>query len=266
MSEGPLIGGGTTEVLVPKAAELVAARLRRQIVVGERIEGEMLPPEIVLCAQLGVSRPTLRQALRILESELLVTVLRGRNGGTRVNRPSAEVAGRYLGNLLQFERATLDDVHTARLLLEPAAVATLAGRLTDSQLEELRGLAAAVRAQTDRGGRRAAGGRFHTALVGMTGNPAVILFAELVQRLIGAHAARFEQRSEPSRPAQPPETQPPETRPPETRPPDAHDRVLELLRAGAAQEAARVWRDHLEHVHARLRADLDTTRALDLEL
>jgi DNA-binding FadR family transcriptional regulator len=248
MSEGP---GSTAEVLVPKAAELVAARLRRQIVVGERIEGEMLPPEIVLCAQLGVSRPTLRQALRILESELLVTVLRGRNGGTRVNRPSAEVAGRYLGNLLQFERASLDDVHTARLLLEPAAVATLAGRLTPAQLDELRGLAAAVQREGDPPGRRAAGERFHTALVGMTGNPAVTLFTELVQRLIGAHAARFEQRREPSGTAAPL---------------DAHDRVLELLRAGAAQEAARVWREHLEDVHARLRADLDTTRVLDLEL
>src|SRR5437879_811212 len=91
----------SVSVQVPKAAALVASELRRQIVLGERVEGEMLPPEVQLMAELGVSRPTLRQALRILETELLVTVHRGRNGGTKVNRPSSQVAGRYLGNLLQ---------------------------------------------------------------------------------------------------------------------------------------------------------------------
>lgn len=242
-------------VQLPKAAELVAAQLRRQIVLGERVEGEMLPPEVQLMSELGVSRPTLRQALRILETELLVTVHRGRNGGTKVNRPSPQVAGRYLGNLLQFQDVTLDDVHTARLLLEPSAIAALAGTLTPAQLAELRALVAAARDETDPAVRREVGGRFHTALVELTGNPALALFARLVQQLIDAQTARYDnqrqRRNDPSSAGHLLE---------------AHERVIELLEAGAAREAARYWREHLDEVHDMLRRTVDTADVLDLEL
>src|SRR5580704_5829524 len=50
-------------VRVPKAGEMVAAQLRRQIVLGELKEGDQLPPESVLMEEFGVSRPTLRGAL-----------------------------------------------------------------------------------------------------------------------------------------------------------------------------------------------------------
>ena len=242
-------------VQVPKAAELVAAQLRRQIVLGERLEGEMLAPEVQLMTELGVSRPTLRQALRILETELLVTVHRGRNGGTRVNRPSPRVAGRYLGNLLQFQDVTLDDVHTARLLLEPSAIAALATTITPEQVGELRALVAAARAETDPDRRRQVGGRFHTALVELTGNAPLALFASLVQELIDAQTARYDnqrqRRNAPSRAGHLLE---------------AHERVIDLLEAGAAREAARFWREHLDEVHETLRQTVDTADVLDLEL
>ncbi|MGH7747682.1 MAG: FadR/GntR family transcriptional regulator, partial [Candidatus Dormibacteria bacterium] len=70
MTEGPR--GAvlpTAEVRVPKAAELVAAKIRRQIVNGDLPAGTGLPPEAVLVSRYGVSRPTLREAFRILESE-----------------------------------------------------------------------------------------------------------------------------------------------------------------------------------------------------
>lgn len=67
----------STIVKIPKASELVAATLRRQIVTGELKPGELLPNEAILMQQFGVSRPTLREAFRILESEAIITVLRG---------------------------------------------------------------------------------------------------------------------------------------------------------------------------------------------
>jgi DNA-binding FadR family transcriptional regulator len=66
-------------IRVPKAAELVAAKIRRQIVNGELAEGTALPPEAELVSRYGVSRPTLQEAFRILESELLIE--RGKNRG-----------------------------------------------------------------------------------------------------------------------------------------------------------------------------------------
>jgi len=61
---------------VPKTAELVADSIRGQIVRGELNEGDTLPAEADLTLQFGISRPTLREALRILESEALITVSR----------------------------------------------------------------------------------------------------------------------------------------------------------------------------------------------
>lgn len=240
----------------PKAAEVVAAELRRQIVLGERAEGEMLPPEAEMTAELGVSRPTLRQALRILETELLVTVQRGRRGGTRVNRPSPKVAGRYLGNVLMFHSTSLDDVHTARLLLEPAAIAELAANPPGKeQLALLRDLVAQTRQETDFAQLCAVGGRFHTELVALAGNPALTLFQELVQQLMDAHTARFEnQRLRTREPSRSKESL------------DVHEHVVDLIEAGDIAAASKVWRDHLEFIHHRLAATVDTASVLDLEI
>src|SRR4051794_13190056 len=85
------------QVRVPKMAELVAGHLRRQIVRGELAEGAALPTEAALMQQFQVSRPTLREAFRVLESESLITVRRGARGGARVQLPNADVAARYAG-------------------------------------------------------------------------------------------------------------------------------------------------------------------------
>ena len=72
-------------IRVPKTAELVADRLRRQIIRGELREGDSLPPEADLMAAYGISRPTLREAFRVLESEGLIDVHRGSRGGARAS-------------------------------------------------------------------------------------------------------------------------------------------------------------------------------------
>ena len=61
----------------PKTAELVAGTLRRMVVDGQLKEGDFLPNEAELMTHFGVSRPTLREAVRVLESERLVEVRRG---------------------------------------------------------------------------------------------------------------------------------------------------------------------------------------------
>ena len=114
-------------VRVPKTAEVVADVLRRQIVRGELAEGDLLPAEPALMRRFGVSRPSLREAMRVLESEQLVAVRRGARGGVRVCRPSLAVAATHLGLLMQVEGVTLADVFGARVAIEPVAVRLLAG-------------------------------------------------------------------------------------------------------------------------------------------
>lgn len=117
---------GLARVRVPKTAEVVAQAIRTQIVRGEIQEGEALPSESDLMANFGVSRPSLREAFRILESEQLIEVRRGSRGGALALRPDISVAARYLALLMQFDGVMLSEVFQARALIEPLALRLLA--------------------------------------------------------------------------------------------------------------------------------------------
>jgi GntR family transcriptional regulator, transcriptional repressor for pyruvate dehydrogenase complex len=128
--------GGT--VRVPKTAELVARELRRRIIRGELTEGDNLPPESALIDEFGISRPTMREAFRILETERLISVSRGSRGGATVHLPDADVVARYAGLYLQSRQTTLGDVYEARMLIEPPAARLFAERRPKHVIDRLR--------------------------------------------------------------------------------------------------------------------------------
>ena len=130
-------------VRVPKAAELVAARLRAQIITGELPADALLPAESVLMSQFDVSRPTLREAFRILESEALIEVRRGALGGARVQVPDGAMAARHLGYLLQYRGTSMADVYRARSFLERPLGETVA---RDRRRHTINRLGQAIRA------------------------------------------------------------------------------------------------------------------------
>ena len=128
----PMIGPEGVPVLTgapirsPKTAELVAGTLRRMVVEGQLRDGDFLPNEAELMSHFGVSRPTLREAVRVLESERLVEVRRGSRTGARVRVPGPEIVARPAGLLLELSGATIADVMVARAGIEPMAVRLLA--------------------------------------------------------------------------------------------------------------------------------------------
>jgi GntR family transcriptional repressor for pyruvate dehydrogenase complex len=122
----------------PKTAELIASHLRGQIVRGDLKPNETLPPEQQLMEQFSVSRPTLREAFRILETESLIGVRRGARGGAQVLEPDPMVAARHVGLLLQLQGTTVQDVYEARLITEPVCAGMLAAIRTDQDLADLR--------------------------------------------------------------------------------------------------------------------------------
>src|SRR2546430_9641849 len=104
----------------------IADELRSLIVNGQLDEGESLGREPDLVERFGVSRPSLREALRILEAEGLITVVRGVLGGVIVHQPNERMTARTAALVLQSRNVTLGDVHQARSVIEPAAVRGLA--------------------------------------------------------------------------------------------------------------------------------------------
>ena len=174
-------------VRTPKTAEVIAARIRGQIARGELAAGDRLPPEDELMAALGVARPTLREGLRILESEGLVVVRRGRGGGPRVVAPTIEGVARGFGMLLQLDGVTLVDLYEARALLEPELAASLAAAHTDDDLDALRVCVeetARAADADDRGRFGEAAARIHEVLVERAGNKTLAHFADLLHGLV----------------------------------------------------------------------------------
>lgn len=131
---------GKSCVRVPKAAELIARKIKQRIVNRELAEGELLPPEVKLMEEFGVSRPTIREAYRILETEHLVSVTRGAKGGAVVHRPDTSLITSHILLALAWENATVVDVYETRATVEPAVVrrvAEVAAHLVKDRLQPL---------------------------------------------------------------------------------------------------------------------------------
>jgi GntR family transcriptional repressor for pyruvate dehydrogenase complex len=132
-----------------KIAGRVAAELRREIVTGKLRPGDKLHNERELQEQFDISRPTMREALRMLEAESLILVTRGQHGGARVREPDPTVLARQVGASLQMRGATLRDVWTARTLIEPGAARLVAESKSQDAIAAMRDNIEKARAALD---------------------------------------------------------------------------------------------------------------------
>jgi len=238
----------------PKSAELIARTLRRRIITGALSEGEHLPSVAELVDEFASSRPTIREALRILEAESLIVVRPGARGGALVRRPDIAAAARPAGALLQARGTTLDDVAAARRVLEPAAVRMLAARQDADAIARLRALIALeMDAAADRPlfGRLAA--QFHVLLVDLAGNQTLSVLNGMLGAIVTAHL-------EPTALARPAEDDERLDR----RAARAHAKLVTLIAEGDADRAAAFWERHLDAVAALLREASGRRTVLDL--
>ncbi|MDB6100852.1 MAG: bacterial regulatory s, gntR family protein [Gammaproteobacteria bacterium] len=136
-------------VKIPKAAEIVSRELRNQIVRGTLKEGDSLAAEGELMTRFGVSRPTLREAIRILESEGLISISRGARGGASVLSPNINIAARHIGFVLQANGTTMADIYRVHLVVEPAAAKMVAETARKTAPPILRGCIEECRAKID---------------------------------------------------------------------------------------------------------------------
>jgi GntR family transcriptional regulator, transcriptional repressor for pyruvate dehydrogenase complex len=166
--------------------QLVADELRELIVSGELTEGDSLGHEPDLVERFGVSRPSLREALRILEAEGLITVLRGVRGGVIVHEPDERMTARTAAMVLQARNVSLADVFEARAQLEPLAARSLsASRGRRSAVAALRALVAAEEAAIDDHDAFAvANAGFHERLVALGGNQTLSIVAEMLNEIV----------------------------------------------------------------------------------
>ncbi|GLZ02734.1 hypothetical protein Acsp03_02010 [Actinomadura sp. NBRC 104412] len=231
----------STPLHQPRLAELIADKLRRRILTGRLPDGALLPNQDSLLAEFKISKPSLREALRILEAEGLITVRRGNVGGAYVHRPQARHAAYSLSLVLQAQQATLADVGGALKNLE-GTCAELCARRDDRATEVVPYLREAneraretlddvlvyVDAMAD----------FHRGLVDRCGNTTLRLISGSVEALWLAHVQDWATMS--TRAGTFPD------RDYRLRGLETHERITDLIAAGAVEEAGRLAHAHFD--------------------
>ncbi len=170
-----------------KTGEGIAEKLRRRIATGKLAIGDFLPPEDEITSQFGVARTTAREALRILESQGLIRIRRGRGGGGVVTSPKVEHLAESLAVMLQLQHVTIGDLYDARQLLEPQLAARMAAQHSP---EDVRALGEAIERASeaaeaaDRGAFGAAAAGVHEALMERSGNRTLATLSRLLHELV----------------------------------------------------------------------------------
>jgi DNA-binding FadR family transcriptional regulator len=223
---------------------MLADDIRKQLVAGELVPGQPLPPEKELLQTYGISRPTLREAIRILEAESLIETLRGPKGGIVVRAPDPEVIIRQIGVHLQLIGATLADVYVARAAMETAAVRALAERGRASDLAVLRALIDDGRANLEASTFAHAAGRFHRELVHRSGNKTMSFVVDMLGSLTDATYYRRAASLDPG-----------DREVAIMRSVRSWTKVVNIIEQGDADAAEAHWKRHLAYVGSNLEGE-----------
>lgn len=223
------------QLRVPKGSDLLVAHLRELILSGKLAPGEPLPSERAMVEETGLSRTTVREAIRILELDGLVTIKLGRNGGPSVSRPTVEAVSRSLEAFLRAGGLPFDSLIEAREPLEIAAAGIAAKRRTEEDLERIRESNERLRASMAGSGfLEDPSYHWHTALTAATHNELFTAYLQQINEIL------FRGQD---RPRLPKALMKEIT--------DAHDRIYEAIRLGdedaARAEMARHHQLHEEH-------------------
>jgi DNA-binding FadR family transcriptional regulator len=178
-------------ITVARASSAIADQIRTAIVSGRLTAGERLSPERELAEQFGVSRVTVRDALRSLEAMGLIEVRVGARGGAFVTAPTGSKVAQAMSDMMMMSVISPEDIVEARLIVELGTVTLACARATDEDLQTLRDLA-------DRGNAALAAGtytreiswEFHSLLALAAHNGAVGGLTQSFRSTLSMHPVR----------------------------------------------------------------------------
>jgi GntR family transcriptional regulator, sialic acid-inducible nan operon repressor len=228
------------EIIRQKLSDQVFDRLWRMIASGDLTPGDPMPSERALMERFKVGRPAVREALQSLANKGLISISHGER--SRVNHLTPEVAFGQIDEvaklMLSKEPSTLEHLKQVRLLLETASVRLAAEACRPESVADLRSLVAAQRAEL---GREKAFIRcdivFHVRIASLTGNPIIHAVTEAMLAWLFDYykpMLLWSGREETTL--------------------LEHDRIVDALEAGDANEAERMMQAHLSRADALYKA------------
>lgn len=218
---------------VRKAYEQVADQLRGLIMSGELAPGERLPNEALLAREFGVSRATVREALRVLAAQNLLRTAKGAGGGSYVTIPTVDHISEFLRaniNLLtDSQDVTLEELIEARELLEVPAARLAAGRRRLEDIEKLRATIPGEPLELNTQEQFSYNKEFHSAVIECCRNTLLYIAAQPVFSALQTSLARSALGRRFHREIN-----------------DHHLRIVEAIEAGDEDGAATEMHSHLE--------------------
>ena len=179
---------------VRKAYEQVADQLRELIVTGELARGDRLPNETVLAREFGVSRATVREALRLLAAQSLVRTAKGAGGGTYVTLPTVDHVSQFLNSALNLltaaDQVTLEELLEAREALEVPAARLAAARRHEIHVETLQATIPPDPGQLGPTEQFVYNADFHTCVIEASGNAFLMMAAQPLFQILQTNLAR----------------------------------------------------------------------------
>ncbi|MFF5010484.1 FadR/GntR family transcriptional regulator [Streptomyces phaeochromogenes] len=164
--------------------ETVADEIRGMIANGQLPVGQALPSETALMEAFQIARPTMREVLRVLESDGLVEVRRGVNGGPVVSSMPLAPVARLVGVHLQARGVTLHDLKDAQSVIEPGAARLASQARSEEDIVQLRELVTEVESCTHIEEFGVLAARFHLLIMKVSGNTTLAMIGELLSTLL----------------------------------------------------------------------------------
>ena len=215
-----------------KVSEVVARSVVQDIATRDLQPGTMLPPESVMLERYRVGRASLREGLRILEIQGLITIKPGPGGGPVVGRANSRDFGRMTTLHYQAVGATFRELVEARMIIEPMMAGLAAETRNVDLIDELHGLSNRTReGLRDDYEYSTSAGDFHGAMSGASGNRILDLFGKSLKDVYSERIRSF--------------IFPIEAR---ERVQADHEAIVAAIEEGDAEKATRLMREHMDEL------------------
>ncbi|WP_214110848.1 FadR/GntR family transcriptional regulator [Acrocarpospora catenulata] len=166
-------------VSINRASQIIVDQVKALLRQGRLKPGDRLPSERELCERFGVSRVTVREALRVLEAGGLIEIRVGARGGAFVTSPTSEQIGEGLADLITLSPLTATEVTEARQVFELGIVPLVVERATTEDIAALRDMVRAHQTALDRGEyAMSMSADFHVRVAACTHNPAIEMLVQ----------------------------------------------------------------------------------------
>lgn len=229
-----------SRVVLGRVSEVIVDQIRLLIRQGKLRPGDRLPAERDLCERFGVSRVTVREALRVLEAGGLIDIKVGARGGAFVTAPSRERVSAGIADYLKLSAVSALAATEARMVLELGIIPLVCERATDADLDDLSALVRDAHAAIEAGAYdMSMSAAFHTRVAACTHNDAIQL---LVQSMQGPLRLSLEEAHEVA----------PQMG---VLGADEHEEFVEAIRRRDVEAATRLMSTHLTRTADRLKSD-----------